>query len=222
MKIVEISGLIEEGMWNYGDELGEPIFAGPRITELASVEKNGFSAHRIEFSILTGTYLETGAHLLENVKTIDCVDPKDLFLPASIIKLDKPPRSHITKHELIRSGVKVKKGDCLIIFTGWYRMWNRKNFVLDCPHFDSDCMDWIVSKKVKILASDTPCYDDIQDPVDSKTLPQLRKLYLNGAMALAPVVNGDKIRQGRAKIIILPLKVKSLSASPARAVVIYR
>lgn len=222
MKIVEISGLIEQGMWNYGDALGLPVFSGPKITELANVRKDGFSAHKIEISILTGTYLETGAHLMENVKTIDLVSTEDLFLPASIIKLNKPPRSHITKLDLLNSRVKVKKGDCLIVFTGWYRMWNRKNFVLDCPHFDSESMDWIVSKKIKVLASDIPCYDDIHDPSDSKELPQLRKLYLSGAMALAPIVNGDKVKQGRAHIVIAPLKVKSVSASPARALLIYR
>ncbi|MCX7705475.1 MAG: cyclase family protein [bacterium] len=222
MKLVEISGLIEEKMWNYGDELNLPIFSGPKITELASVEKDGFSAHRIEFSILTGTYLETPAHLLKKAKTIDRLDLKELFIPASVIKLNKPPQSHITKNDLLKSKVEIKKGDCLVVFTGWYKMWNKKNFVLDCPHFDSECMDWIVSKKIKVLASDTPCYDDIRDPVDSKKLPQLRKLYLSGAMALAPIVNGDKVKQGRAQIIILPLKVKSFSASPARAVLIYR
>ncbi|MCM8758897.1 MAG: cyclase family protein [Candidatus Omnitrophica bacterium] len=222
MKLVEISGLIEQGMWNYGDELGLPIFSGPKITQLASVEKDGFSAHKIEFSILTGTYLETPAHLLEDARTIDELDLKELFLPASVIKLNKKPNSSITKDDITKSGVIIKKGDCLVVFTGWYKMWNKKNFVLDCPYFDSECMDYIVSREIKVLASDTPCYDDIRDPVDSKKLPQLRKLYLSGAMALAPIVNGDRAKQGRAKIIILPLKVKNLSASPARAVLIYR
>ncbi|HOL49611.1 MAG TPA: cyclase family protein [bacterium] len=223
MKLIDISGTIEQGMWNYGDALNNPIFSGPAITELATVEKNGFSAHKIELSILTSTYLETPAHLLKGKKTIDRIPLEELFLPASVIKLKtKPPLSHITKKEIIGAGVNIKKGDCLVIYTGWYKRWNKKGFVTECPHFDSECMDWIVSKKIKVLASDIPCYDDIQDPVDSKTLPQLRKLYRSGAMALAPVVNGDKIKQGRAEIIILPMNVKSFSASPARAVVVYR
>jgi kynurenine formamidase len=222
MKFVEISGLIEPGMWNYGDELKEEIFAGPKIQELATVEKNGFSAHRIELSILTSTYLETGAHLMKNVKTIDKVGIDELFLPASVMKLKtKKPKSHITKKDLVDTGIPVKKGDCLVIFTGWYKRWNKEGFVLESPHFDRECMDWIVSKKIKILAADLPCYDDIQDPSDSKNLPLLRKLYVSGAMALAPITNGDNIKSCRAKIIIMPLKVKSVSASPARAVLIF-
>jgi kynurenine formamidase len=39
-------------------------------------------------------------------------------------------------------------------------------------------------------------------------------------MCLAPVVNGDKLENGRGKIIIMPLQVKELAASPSRAVVL--
>ncbi|MGC8976482.1 MAG: cyclase family protein [Candidatus Ratteibacteria bacterium] len=221
MKLVEISGLIENGMWNYGDELNEEIFKGPKIVEVANVKKDGFSAHRFEMSILTGTYLETGSHILPDVRTVDLVPIEELFLDCSIIKLkEKGQREHIKVEELENSGVEVKEGDCLIIYTGWYKMWNKKNFVLDSPHFDYKAMDWIISKKVKILAGDIPCYDDIQDPNDSKNLPNLRKLYLSGGMCLAPVVNGDKVESGRCKIVIMPLKIKGVSASPSRAILI--
>jgi kynurenine formamidase len=39
-------------------------------------------------------------------------------------------------------------------------------------------------------------------------------------MCLTPVINGDKLENGRVKIIIMPLKIKGLSASPCRAVVL--
>lgn len=221
MKMIEISGLIENGMWNYGDELKEEIFSGPKIIEVANVKRDGFSAHRIEMSILTGTYLETGAHILPNVRTVDKVGIEELFCDCAVIKLkEKGPREHIRVGELENSKVEIKEGDCLVIFTGWYRMWNKKGFVINSPHFEYSAMDWIINKKIRILAADLPCYDDIQDPSDSKNLPNLKKLYLSGAMCLAPVVNGDKIESGRYKIIIMPLKLKGASASPSRAIII--
>jgi len=42
MKPIEISGLIENGMWNYGDELNEKIFAGPQIKEMANVKSGAY------------------------------------------------------------------------------------------------------------------------------------------------------------------------------------
>jgi len=221
MKLIEISGLIEEGMWNYGEELNEDVFAGPKIKELANVKKDGFSAHRIEFSVLTGTYLETGAHILPDFITVDQVPLEELFLDCSIIKLkDKLPSEHIKVEELENSEVEVKKGDCLVIYTGWDKMWNKKGFVINSPHFEYKAMDWIINKEVKVLAADLPCYDDIKDPDDSKNLPNLRNLYLSGAMCLAPIVNGDKVENGRAKIIIMPIKIKGICAAPSRAVII--
>jgi len=189
---------------------------------MANVKKDGFSAHRFEMSILTGTYFETGAHILLNYRTVDQIQIEGLFLDCAIIKLkEKSPSEHIKVEELENSSVEVKEGDCLIIYTGWYKMWNKKGFVINSPHFEYDAMDWIISKKIKVLAGDIPCYDDIKDPNDSKNLPNLRKLYLSGAMCLAPVVNGDKLENGRGKIIIMPIKIKGLSASPCRAVILF-
>lgn len=221
MKLIEISGLIENGMWNYGDELNETIFSGPRIIEMANVKKDGFSAHRFEMSILTGTYLETGAHILPDIKTVDEIPVEELFCDCAIVKLkEKKPREHITLKELENLSIEIKENDCLIIYTGWYKMWNKKRFVLDSPHFEYEAMEWIIEKRIKILAADLPCYDDILDPSDSKNLPNLKKLYLSGAMCLAPIVNGDKVEKGRGKSIISPLKIKGVSASTARAIII--
>ncbi len=224
MRAVEISGLIEEGMWNYGDIFSgkvKKVFGGPRIKEMITVEKEGCSAHRIDFSILTGTYMETGAHLLSGVRTVDEVSLKELFLEAVIIKLSKGPREHITLEDLENCRVEVKERDALIIYTGWYKMWNKKGFILNSPHFEAKAMDWIVDRKIKLLAGDTPCYDDIRDPRDSNELPQLHKLYCHGALILAPVINGDKVKAGRAKLIVFPLKIKGVCASPARAILIW-
>lgn len=223
MKLTEISGLIEEGMWNYGI-LGtgkeKEALDGPKIREITTVAEDGFSAHRLDLSILTGTYLETGAHILENVRSIDEVSVGELFLSSAIIKIPKGKREHITREDLEKSQVKVEKGDALVIYTGWDRMWNKEGFMLESPHFEAEAMDWVVDKGVKILAGDTPCYDDANDPKDSQELPQLRKLYLSGALALAPIVNGDKVNEGRAHLIVLPLKVKGVCATPCRAVVV--
>ena len=223
MKKIEIGGLIEEGMWNYGDSLTgkeKEVFAGPRIREMATVEKDGYSAHRMDFSILTGTYLETPAHLLADRFTIDQIPIEDLFLKATILKIPKEARGHVELKDLKEKKLKIEEGSALVIYTGYFTRWNTPGFFLDSPHFTPEAMDYIVSKKIKILAADMPCYDDPRDPEDSKNLPQLTKLYRHNIMALAPIVNGDKVEEGYGELIVLPLKVKGVSASPARAVLI--
>ena len=224
MKLIEISGLIEEGMWSYGEAFTgreKEIFDGPKIKEMANVEENGFSAHRIDMSILTGTYLETPAHLISNTFTIDEVPLNDLFLDATILKISKNAREHIELDDLKRKNIEIKEGGALVIFTGYFKRWNTKDFFLDSPHFTPEAMDYIIEKKIKILAGDMPCYDDARDTEDSKNLPQLTKLYRNNIMALAPIVNGDKVKEGYAKLIVLPLRVKGWSASPARAILVF-
>ncbi len=223
MRLTEISGVIEEGMWNYGDVLSgkvREILAGPKVRKMASVEKDGFSAHRIDISILTATYLETPAHLISGSYTVDEVPLDDLFLEATILKITKGPREHIELENLEEKKREIKEASALIIFTGWFERWNKENFVLDSPHFSPEAMDYIVEKKIKILAGDLPCYDDPRDPEDSKNLPQLNKLYQHDILALAPIVNGDEVEEGHARLVVLPMKVKGLCATPARAVII--
>jgi len=223
MKKIEISGLIEEGMWNYGDSLTgkeKEVFAGPRIREMATVEKDGYSAHRMDFSILTGTYLETPAHLISGAYTVDKIPLENLFLEATILKISKNPGECILLEEIKTKKWKIKEGGALIIFTGYFRKWNTKDFFLNSPYFTAEAMDYIVSKKIKILAADLPCYDNARNPEDLENLPQLTKLYNHNIMALAPIVNGDKVEEGYGELIVLPLKVKGWSASPARAVLI--
>lgn len=224
MKLTEITGSIENGMWCYGDEMqgkAKEMFAGPKIMECATVEKDGMSAHRLDLSIITGTYLETAASLFPGTPNVDEISLKEFFLECAMIKIpDKSPCSGISVAELEKANVEVKPNDCLVLFTGWYKRWNKKGFVADSPHFTQEAMAWIVSKKVKVLAADIPCYHNFKDPVESKEFPQLNLLYRSGALTLAPIVNGDQVKPGRAKIVILPLKIKGVCASPTRAVII--
>ena len=214
MKIIEISGRIENGMWDYG----EP-FPKASIEEIAKIEKDGFCAHKFTFSILTGTYLETGAHLLPGVRMLDEVKIEEMVREAVVIKVPmKNEGEHVTREDLEENSPLIKENDALLVCTGWDRMWNKENFVKGSPHFTSEAMDWLISKKITLLGGDVPCYDDPKDPEDSKNLPLLRRYYETGGLILAPVVNLGKVTASRVKLMVFPLPVKGVCAAPCRAI----
>jgi len=216
MRIVEISGMIDNDMWDYG----EP-FPPAKIEEIARVEKDGFSAHKFLLSTLSGTYLETGAHLFSGIRTVDELKPEELVREAVVIKTPKSGTETITVEDLERAGAKLKKWDTLLVYTGWYKMWNKKEFVEKSPYFTHEAMDWIIDKKIKFLGGDFPCFDNHLHPVEGKDLPLLKKFYKkSGRIILAPIINGDKIRKKRVKLFVFPLRIKGASAVPSRAIVI--
>ena len=107
MKIIDITGVIEPGMWWFGP----PV---PRVefTAIGSLDKEGWVSHAITLSAITGTYLETGAHVLKNVRTIDEVEARELVCDAVVARV-KPKNGleHVTRKELEPAVSKLRPGE---------------------------------------------------------------------------------------------------------------
>lgn len=211
MKIIDISGALENEMWSY-----DPPIPKVCIEQVASIDKIGWEAHQISFATISGTYLEASAHLLRGGRTIDQLKPEELIKEAVVIRVpEKKPLEHITVEDLKSNKVKINKGDALLIYTGWDKMWNKENFVKESPHFTKKSMNWIIERGISILGLDIPCSEDPQNREDLNSA-----LFKSGALLLAPVVNLAQISRSRLKLIALPLKIKGVSGSPCRALVL--
>lgn len=217
MRYIDLTGTIENGMWDYGKP-----FTPPQIEEVASIEKDGYSAHKITISVLSGTYIETGSHMVSGMPTIDEIHVEEFIKEAVIIKTPeiKNAGEHVTVEDLEANNPQIKPKDALLVSTGWDRMWNKDGYVLDSPHFTSEAMGWILDKKISLLGGDMPCFDDLRECLKTKEFPNLHKFYPSGALLLAPVVNLRQITSPRVKLIALPPKVKGVCATPCRAIVI--
>ena len=80
-KSIDLSGPLYEGMWSYGSLLdlkdGLPDFECKR---LAAVEVDGFEAFGYRLSSITGTYIETGAHMLAGAPMLSDLDAVHVHL----------------------------------------------------------------------------------------------------------------------------------------------
>jgi arylformamidase len=207
MRIVDLTGLIEEGMWSYGPPL-------PDVSIRKSISQDAVTNYAITLGSITGTYLETSAHRFPNGPSLDDIPIKRFITRAAVIKLRTKRRlGHITEEELCSSGVVVKKGDALLFSTGWDRMWTKENFVKDSPHFTKEAMDWVLERQVSILGGDIPCFDDPREPNGL-----VKGLFESGALILAPLVNVWRIRKNRIRLIALAPRVKGTCGLPCRAV----
>ena len=67
MNIIDLSGPLYPGMWSYNvlPDMGVPLpeFA---LAKLTTVSEQGYESFRFDLGSLTGTYLETGAHMLDD------------------------------------------------------------------------------------------------------------------------------------------------------------
>lgn len=214
MRIVEISGPIEDGMWAYG----EP-YPTPRITQIPPPAWLDYPVYSqtVTFAVQSGTYLETAAHMDPQRLPIDqlplerCynIDALALWIPRGADESITP--AHL-QQALAASGEKLRSGDALLVGTGWDKHWSAPDFVTHPPYFTAAAIDWVLDHQVALLAADTPRYDSPNDPQNF-----FPKFFQGDILLLAPVVNLDQVRRPRGKLTALPLKIKDACASPVRA-----
>lgn len=208
MKIVDLSGAIESGLWTYG-----PPNPEVKVKMLASIEEHGFCVSSLEMSILTGSYIETGNHLIKHRPNIDEM-PIDRFISrATVLKLPKSALEPITAADLTNNKAQIFKNPTLIIGTGWDSHWNTKDYLKKSPFFTVEAMEWLADSPVNLLGADIPVYND---PRGGK-VNVLHIFYRKDQnMIVAPLVNIGGITGSEVKLLTMPIKLKGQCAAPCR------
>ncbi len=212
MKYIDLTGTIENGMWEYG----EP-FPPVEITPVSSLNDEDSYAdykvntHRISFSSSSATYVQTSAEMLPGRQTIDQIPLDRLILRCSVCRIPKGPREKITPRDVEKACAHIEKGGGVIVATGWEKYWNTPGFVKDSPHFTPEAMEMVLDGGISMLAGDMTIYDDYHAPTGL-----LKSLFERDVLIAAPLVNLDKIKSDRVTLFALPLKVKGVSGCPCR------
>jgi arylformamidase len=216
-RYLDITGTLAPEMWSYRPSIPDiPPFEHHRW---ATIDERGWEADAFSMPTLAGTYLETSKHHFADGPGIDEIPPERLFVDAAIVQIPKGAREHITVADLEGADPTILPGDALLIATGWDRYWwdDGTTFVMESPHFDLPAMQWIVARGVSILGGDMPCFDDPQPGGgQGVNLPLLK----SGAMILAPLVRLQEVTRSRAKLVVLPIKLRGACGSSCRAILI--
>lgn len=209
--IIDITGPIYEGMWTYGLP-----YAPFRMEEVPPVDWVAYPTYsqNIAMNVQTGTYLETGAHMFPDMRTIDQLRPEELILDAHILHIgEKEPRSAVTREEL--GQLDVVPGSAILVCTGWGRNWESPRFLEDSPYFSANAMDYLLSLKPALVGADLPRWDSLANPQGF-----FERFFRQDVLLLAPLMNLEKFGKRTGKLIVLPLPIRGACASPARAVLV--
>jgi kynurenine formamidase len=221
--VIDLSGQIENGLWGYYELPGlENIIPQVEVETIATVKENDFFASRIVVSTISGTYVEAGSHILEDGKTLDEYDVNSFIRPARIIKLPEQKAKALVDDSILKKNApEIKKGDALIIDTGWGKMWNKPGYVLQCPNMLRSALEWVLNRDISIFGIDVPCIEASWSEDDEKAKGGLLgELFKQGVLLVAPLINIDKIKADSGQLVCLPLSVRGTSGAPARVVFI--
>lgn len=212
--LIDLTGPLQPDMWSYAPMIDDiPPFEHKRW---ATIEERGWEADWFAMPTLAGTYLETAKHLIADAPSIDQVPLERFFVYASIARLPRGPREHITAADLESAVTELHPGDALLVDTGWQaQRGNNDTFVTQSPHFDMEAMRWIVAHGVSILGGDMPAFDD---PVAAEGQGVNMVLFGSGAMILAPLVHLDRTGADRGRLTVLPIPLVGSCGAPCRAI----
>lgn len=217
-RIIDISHPIYEGMLTPPVPWIPPV----EVAVLGRLHLEGRSTGKLTISTHAGTHVDAQLHFVKGGKTIDQACLETLVGEAVVVDMThKGELADITAEDFEKCGVEIKEGDRIILHTGWWKRWDTNDFYPKAPGLTVDAAEWLVKKKIKLLAMDIPGPDGAKTKVTlGETLPIHHILLTNNVTLVEYLTNLDQIRKQRVTLIALPLKIKGADGAPARVIVI--
>jgi kynurenine formamidase len=99
----------------------------------------------------------------------------------------------------------------VLLHTGWASHWGRDDYFHDFPALSEAVARWVIERGVHLVGVDTPSVD---------RAPNAAHFILLGARAVIVenLTNLDLIGSDHFELIVLPLSLRGLEASPVRAI----
>ena len=213
MKIIDLSGDIAIGGWTYG-----PPFPSIAIEQVARIDDIGYDAYKIVIADHVGTHIDAPSHFFRNTLQSSELALDSLIGEAELLDFkDKgTPLSCITRQDLEHAGSKLPEGQIVVIRTGWERHWSDDDYVSGTPFITNEAAEWLVERKVKLVASDLALFCDPR--ISPTNLIPDKILLRNGIPYINGLVNLESLTKDRFKLIALPLKVRGVTGAPVRVV----
>lgn len=211
VRLFDITGPIYEGMWTYG-----PPYAPFHMEQVPPVDWVAYPTYsqNVSMNVQTGTYLETGAHMFPEMRTVDQLRPDELFLDAHILRLSpKGPGEMIRAEEIPPLTEGIPEGSAILVCTEWGRNWEDPRFLADSPYFSAAAMDHILWLRPALVGADIPRWDNLDDPQGF-----FERFFRQDVLLLAPLMHLERFEESIGRLIVFPLPIRGACASPARAV----
>ena len=223
MKIIDATGEIFDGMWNYSPPF--PDFKLKDIELPDWVDYTSYSQKFEGFHILTGTYIVAPSHGLglEKSYSLNNIPIKKLFyIDAYVLKfnlkdLEKEQNNPFISYKDIKKAEKneIPENSAIIIATGYGKHWSDQTYLKNYYFIKKDALDYLLSKKPFLLGLDSPSMDNLNNQQGL-----LKYFYNYNVLLVAPLVNLEKIKSFKVKLSVCPLKFRNTTGSPCRVIIV--
>ena len=115
---------------------------------------------------------------------------------------------------------RIKKGDGVILKTGWADFVNEPKYRDALPGIHESLADWFVEKEINMLAVEPP---SIADVTNIEEVTKIHEILLGGDIIIVEgLTNLEALSKDKVGLVALPLKIKDGDGAPARVIAIER
>lgn len=188
-----------------------PVYPGDpcsRLYQTCSFEKDGMTDHKVESCMHVGTHMDAPLHMVEGGYKISEIDISH-FKGRGVL-IDARNTSIIDTPLL--SGIDLKKGDIVLVLTGWDKKYREDSYFQNWPIMTVGFAKELVQKEISIIGMDT-AGPDIDDNFPA------HKIFLpNNVLIIENMTNLDKLIETENFIVhAYPVKYEA-DAAPVRVV----
>jgi arylformamidase len=198
LKIYDLTHAISEDMQVYP---GDPK---PRFDARATIKDDKVNVTRITLGSHTGTHVDAPWHFLLEGKSID-MEALDKFIGEAVI-IDASGKSGISAD--VFSCNDIRSNDIVLINTG------TGGRGTDFAYLDVSAAKWLIEHRVKCVGIDTVSVEKY----GRKDAPVHKMLLACNIGIIENLANLKQFAGSRMFFVCLPLPLKGLDGSPARAV----
>ncbi|PKM95450.1 MAG: cyclase [Firmicutes bacterium HGW-Firmicutes-1] len=206
MKIFDISMTISEDMMVYKNKEGKK----PKIFQSANFEENNHYESELTLNLHTGTHIDAPLHIIDGGSTMAAYLIEDFVSQAKVLDLTHL-KDNITEEDL--RGKNINEGDFILLKT---RNSSDVTFNHSFVYLEKSGAKYLKNQKIKGIGIDALGIERNQP--DHET----HKILLNKGIMILEGLQLHQVDEGEYELIVLPLKLMSTEAAPARAILIKR
>jgi arylformamidase len=199
-----------------------PVYPGeikPEFSPLSILGKDKVNVTRLTLGSHTGTHIDAPIHFIPNAESIDKISLGKLIGEAVILDMSKKSVGQgITNIDLDTYKEMVEVDDIILLYSGTSKRWDkdeeiRKNFT----YLDPSGAKWIVDHNIKCVGIDSFSVEKY-----GFTEGLAHKTLLSNGIGIIEGLNSslEKFVGNRMFLVCLPLMLKGIDGSPARAILL--
>ncbi|MDD4082985.1 MAG: cyclase family protein [Sphaerochaetaceae bacterium] len=211
-KIIDLSFTFYDGFPNY-DCLPEMSFK-----KVLTIGENKSPSNVIKICMPShgGTHFDAPSHQIPGGETVENVPLEKCIGTAVMLDFSYKYGSKdeiITIEEIKKFDKEIKENDIIVLNTGCYK--HPEEFS-SFGYLSEEAATWLVKKKIKLLAVDTPSVD-LHVPEGEK-MPVHQIILGNNIPIVEGLAHLDRLSKSRFEFYCMPIKIKDADGGPVRIV----